>query len=211
MTKVIASVVVAVTAALGGAALRYAHGAGTNPAPAAPRSPAPNVPTPLIAEAPRPASPARSVAGRPLPDEYRVIADRNIFASRQARAAAGAPATQPSGTAAFVLKGIAQRGGEFVAFVERGDTKQIEQVRVSNTVGRGKVRGMTLQCMDYETDGRVTRVEVGHALGGTSPGATPEPVAAVAAPRPATTRPARAAAAGPERGELASGARAKKP
>jgi len=211
MTKAVASVFVAVAAALGGVALRYVHGAAVGPQPLRTLSQTPR-PRPRGTEA-RSKSPAGAPSQRPLPAEYRVIGDRNIFASPQSHAAAGAPATQPSGSATFVLKGISQRGHEFVAFVERGDTRQILELRVNNTLGRGRVRGMTLQSLDYEDDGKLTRVEVGHPLGGTLAGAAPAPVAAAPAPAAAltTTRPARAAPAGPERGGFASGARAKKP
>jgi hypothetical protein len=201
MTKIIVSVVMTLSAMAGGAALWYGP-----PRPGATEQgvqPAPHRATAVAAA--KASAPATQPANPPQ-DDFRVIADRNIFLAAQGHGAAAAPSTAPS-PSAFVLKGVAQRGRQFVAFVEQPGGGGVLEVRVNHALGRGTVRGISLRALDYELDGKLARVEVGQPVGGAPPqaatvAAAPLPVTAATRPSPPDV-PKNAA----ERDRLAAGSR----
>ena len=199
MTRLVASAVVILSAMAGGAALWYGP-----PKPAA----ATSDPGARLPRRPQAAGVAREAAPttRPAPpqDDLRVITERNIFLAAQGHGPASAPTTAPSpGT--FVLKGIAQLGRQFVAFVEQPNGGGVVEVRIDHALGRGRVRGITLRTMDYEIDGKVDHVEVGQPVGGAA--APAAAVAAAPATRPAPARVAERANDSADRARLAANSR----
>jgi hypothetical protein len=177
MTKLIVSAVVTLSAMAGGAALWYG--------PPQPATPQPEVRLIARRNAQAAAAKAKPPATQPAPpqDDLRVIAEHNIFLAAQGHgAAAKAPTTAPSNPT-FVLKGVSQRGRQFVAFVEQPNGAGVLEVGVDHALGRGRVCGISLRAMDYEVDGKVSRVEVGQAV---APDGAPSP----AAPAAPATRPA---------------------
>ena len=215
MTKLVASTVVALSAVVGGAALRYTQKGAAPPTASAATAARPAASPgrhPAAAEAKprRDLAPAHapSVPKR-LPDEYQIVERRSIFgAGGPAAAPAGQTARAPA-DGAFTLKGIAQRGREFVAFIERPGANSVSELHVQNPLGRGRVVAITLQSLDFEADGRVTRVEVGQTIGAAAPPPAAAPIAAsplaissvapsaVVAPSPVAAAPVAAPAASP--------------
>jgi len=182
MTKLIATAVVTLSAMAGGAALWYG--------PPQPATPQPEV-RPVARRTPQAAAKAKPAPAQPAPpqDDLKVIAEHNIFLAAQGHgAAAKAPTTAPSNTT-FVLKGVSQRGRQFVAFVEQPNGGGVLEVGVDHALGRGRVRGISLRALDYEVDGKLNRVEVGQAVA--SDGAPAPAVPAAPATRPAPAQVAR--------------------
>ena len=69
-----------------------------------------------------------------------------------------------------------------VAMLENTDTHSVLYVHVGDEIARGKVTAITLDSLDYEAGGKVTRVEFGQTLSGgmgilTIPGALASPAA----------------------------------
>src|SRR5690349_15617408 len=131
MTKLVLSAVVTLSAMAGGAALWYGP-----PQPAVPqhevRATARRAPQAAAAKAKPP-----TTQPAPPQDDLKVIAAHNIFLAAQGHAAATtAPTTAPSG-GAFVLKGVSQRGRQFVAFVEQPNGGGVVEVGVNRPLGRG--------------------------------------------------------------------------
>jgi len=160
-----------------------------------------------------PAAPAATEAGKSI-DRYRLLTDRNIFVRdrRVYRPPAAytrhtpAPRDPDSG---IVLTGVAVSADRYVAFFENagGSTSRIG---VGEAIGKGKVKAVTLNEVQYERDGVVRTVAVGHSLLGsarvwpaparpTSAPAPPAPEAGgeVASADAATTAPATAPAETP--------------
>ena len=137
-------------------------------------------------------------------DRYRVLVERNIFL-RDRRPAQRGPS--PRSTALVVrdsdrdvvLTGTGRRDDESVAFFENTTTGFTTRVRVGQAAGKGRIRSITLDGVEYERGGSVTRIDIGHALQGgrfvretvaPSPPATTQP----GEPSRSTTAPATAPA-----------------
>ena len=186
MTKLIATAVVALSAMAGGAALWYGppqpHAAQPDVRPVSRRAPQ----AAAVKAKPAPAQPA------PPQDDLKLIAEHNIFLAAQGHGAASSkpPTTAPSNPT-FVLKGVSQRGRQFVAFVEQPNGGGVLEVGINHALGRGRVRGISLRALDFEVDGKLNRVEVGQALGGAPDGAPAPADTAAPATRPAPAQVAR--------------------
>jgi hypothetical protein len=132
-------------------------------------------------------------------DNYRVLVERNIFLRDRRRARSPAPVfsrmatpTPPDSDRGIVLTGVARRGEESVAFVEQTRTGATFKVGVGEAVGRGKVAAITLDGIDYEREGSVRKIPIGHSLAGEIAAA---PIRRIATP--VSTRPS-----GPPRGTV---------
>lgn len=108
-------------------------------------------------------------------DRYRVLAEHNIFVRdrrrpepKPERPPPPKPAAAPNNDQRIVLTGIAKRGSEYVAFLENTGTGETIRVQVGGAVGKGKLTAITLNGVDYECGGKVTRIEVGYSLSGST-------------------------------------------
>jgi hypothetical protein len=102
--------------------------------------------------------------------QYRILVDRNMFRSDRRRIFVAS--TRPSAPVydsdgGIVLTGIARHDGEFVAFFEDTRANETARARVGQTVGKGKVRRITLDEVEYEREGTVNRIGIGRSLTGT--------------------------------------------
>lgn len=132
-------------------------------------------------------------------DQYRLLVQRNIFRRDRTRPRGPSPGptirTVRDSDRDIVLTGIGRRDGESVAFFENTATGVTTLVRVGQPVGKGTARAITLDVVEYERDGSLNRIEIGHTLQGgrlvrqtvaAGPGATTRP----GGPSVATTQPA---------------------
>ena len=104
--------------------------------------------------------------------EYRVLVERNIFLRDRRRPQPRGPSLRPAEPVVrdsdrdIVLIGVGRHDGEFVAFFENTATRITIRVAAGQAVGKGKVQAITLDGVDYERDGAVTRIDIGYGLGG---------------------------------------------
>ena len=105
-------------------------------------------------------------------ENYRVLVERNIFLRDRRPARPRGPSLGPrepivrDSDRDVVLTGIGRRNGEYVAFFENTATGVTTRARMGEDVGKGRIRAITLDTVEYERDGVVTRIEIGYALQG---------------------------------------------
>jgi hypothetical protein len=118
----------------------------------------------------------------PLPAAYRMLLARSIFCVGPVDRAKSDSSTG----GILALRGIMQEGRGFIAFVENTSSRQAQQVRIGDAVGRGKIVDLDLHAVRYATGGRSTRVAVGQTFdGGSSAASIADPATgAVATVRP---------------------------
>lgn len=155
---------------------------------------------PSVEKAPFPAP----VALRPLPDKYRVLLNRSIFArdgraaARGTRAGVGAQNTPglwigPPGTeATLIFRGVTLNDGSFTAFIEDVTGGGVRRFNRGDAIAAGRIAGINLNGMDYESGRKITRVMLGQNLAGgdappltqptTAPGSSPPPEGNVRGP-----------------------------
>ncbi|MFH1716306.1 MAG: hypothetical protein ABIF19_03065 [Planctomycetota bacterium] len=103
---------------------------------------------------------------------FKVIVERNMFSrqrgSRVEQSRTEQVRTPPvlSPESYYVLKGIAQENGEFVAFLEDTQRGRILRVRKGDSVARGVVKALTLDTIEYQFEDRTTTVAMGYDLEG---------------------------------------------
>ena len=66
----------------------------------------------------------------------------------------------------YILKGIVQENGVFIAFLEDTQRGQIFRVREGDSVARGKVKTFNLDTIEYEFEDRTVTVAMGKDLEG---------------------------------------------
>ena len=114
---------------------------------------------------------AGGAASKPSWDRYRILTERNIFSrDRRRHVVLRGPTSQPttrSAGAAIVLRGIVRQGDDYIAFFEDTGTGQTTKARAGESVGKGRVKRITLDYVAYETGGREAQVRVGTSLAGT--------------------------------------------
>ena len=104
-------------------------------------------------------------ADKPFPeDRYRALLSRSIFASERVAKDSQNPQTAPE--AGLALKGIAEDGSQFTAFVEDSSSGKLLRLQVGDALASGRVANMTLHALDYDAGGRRMRVQVGQSLSG---------------------------------------------
>jgi hypothetical protein len=123
--------------------------------------------------------------------DFNIVMTRSIFLkgsqvqtqdtgrSRTAVGSASAPERS------LVFNGVT-RGDSAMAMVENIETHEILKLRVGDPISRGKVLAITLDNLDYEADGIVTRVGFGQNLSG---GTTTGDNTAASTGAPGTTQP----------------------
>jgi hypothetical protein len=108
-------------------------------------------------------------------ERYLVLAQRNIFLRDRSRLVPPPPrfpSTGPSTTESrrpemsFVLTGLALQEGRHVAFLENLRTGATERVVQGTSIALGRIVRVEVDFLEYEADGRRTRVEIGRNLTG---------------------------------------------
>lgn len=129
-------------------------------------------------------------------DHYRVLSERNIFVRDRRRPRESQPASeQPAGVINtdeyLVLTGIGQDGEEGIALIENTGSKETIRARTGDPIGKGRLVKITLDYIEYECEGDVTRIGIGSTLAGLAPSrvlpqtaASTQPAAAVDAGTP---------------------------
>jgi hypothetical protein len=98
-----------------------------------------------------------------LPPEFAIFQTRSPFG----RGPKKPPANAGGPEASFVLKGAVDVGGRLTAFVEDLSAKRVVQVTAGQPIARGRVKGITLDAIEYEAaGGPAKRIEVGQNLMG---------------------------------------------
>ena len=124
-----------------------------------------------------------------LPDPYRVLLTRSIFAAngKSGDATGAAEVGTPTG-ASLALKGVVQDDQQFTAFVEDVPQKRVLELKVGDSVANGRVVAITLHGLKYEAAGRLIRVAIGEGLGDWA-GPTTAPAGAPPAEPTVATQP----------------------
>ena len=118
--------------------------------------------------------PAAAVA---LPEEFAILQTRSPFMHGPKPGRSAGP------EASLVLKGAVEIGGRFIAFFEDKASKRVMQLSMGEPVGRGKVKKISLDAIEYEAAGAAAkRIEVGQNLNGEVVPPTP-----TSKPAPATS------------------------
>jgi hypothetical protein len=140
-----------------------------------------------------------------LPDDYKILQTRNIFAHGRGGRGAGGRGGPGSPEASLVFRGVVKAESSFVAFFEDMAGKRGVQVAVGEPVGNGRIKSIDLDSIMYEVDGSARKIDIGQNLNGETPPppAPPTPPAAArggppgaaAGPPGARGNPAAAAAA----------------
>jgi hypothetical protein len=119
-------------------------------------------------------------------DRYRVLSERNIFVRDRWRppvkpvSSGPAPLIDPDSR--LVLTGIGQEGSETAAFIEDTRTGLTLRARTGDAVGKGKLAEISLDCIEYECEGSIRRIEIGTTLAGSTAWRTPTQTAATTQP-----------------------------
>jgi hypothetical protein len=105
--------------------------------------------------------------------QYQVILQRNIFSrqrgpvrQRQRITRPTRPIVVPNPESYFLLKGIVQEGGKFIAFLEDTQNNGILRLYEGDSVARGVVKNFTLDSIEYEFQDKSISVTMGQDLEG---------------------------------------------
>ncbi len=128
----------------------------------------------------RPQSPTTqpAKAASVLPKEFAIFEQQNPFA--HGPAAPPAPAGPPQGgpEASLVFKGVMDNSGKCIAFIEDLASKHVTQVMAGQPIGRGKIKSINLDAMEFEVMGAMRKILVGQNLDGqVVPPTPPQPPA----------------------------------
>jgi hypothetical protein len=156
---------------------------------------------PVPAPAPAPAAPAAQ--GDEFAQRYALLADKNIFVRNRPPTRSitnRGPETPRRAEEAFLLTGIAMQEGRHVAFIENTASGTTQRLLPGDPVAGGKVVAVEFDALEFEANGRTTRIGIGRNLLGdrftptsTAPGSTTAPAGAnggSAAAAPAAGAPA---------------------
>ena len=107
-------------------------------------------------------------------DAYKIIVERNMFSrqrgprvdrsNREGRTRTPPPAPNPESY--YVLKGVVEENGVFIAFLEDTQRGQILRVCKGDKVVRGAITDMTLDSIEYQFEDRTVTVAMGYDLEG---------------------------------------------
>jgi len=135
-------------------------------------------------------SPGYGSAPPILPHEYFVLAVRSIFqkgshvtrgfdsptrsglSSSSSSTPSAVPATATASVApeeSLVFEGAMETGNQFLAFVEDRNVGKMLMLQSGQSIARGKITAITLNTLDYVSDGAVLHVQIGQNLRGEAP------------------------------------------
>lgn len=123
----------------------------------------------------------------PLSPRYHVLLTRSIFSRDKsigplasAPDGGGGPGHAAAAETTLAFRGAAMQGTDFTAFFEDvSGGGGVKRVKEGEKLASGFVRRVTIDAIDYETNGHTTRVAIGQNLAGA---AVPMPTTAPAAP-----------------------------
>ncbi len=104
-------------------------------------------------------------------EDYKVVVERNIFARDRGKrptttAAEPTMSPPPRPERYFLLTGIVQQGEEGIAFFEDTRTGTTSRIRAGESIAGGRLANITLDYVEYESDGQTVRIKVGKNLEG---------------------------------------------
>ena len=120
--------------------------------------------SPIPPAATQPGGAGAAPAGPQLPAEFDILRTRNPFARGTGRP--GGPGAPAGPEAGFVLKGIAQSGDRYSAFIEDAMSKRVMELAGGSPVALGRIKSVDIDTIEYEAMGASRRVEVGQNLAG---------------------------------------------
>jgi hypothetical protein len=101
-------------------------------------------------------------------EEYRVVVAKNIFvrnrSSRREEGPVRQPAPPPPAERYIVVRGAVQQGKESLAFLEDVRTGTTSVLRAGDAVASGHLTTITLDYVEYESDGVTRTVKIGQNL-----------------------------------------------
>jgi len=123
----------------------------------------------LIASA-APNSAAQPGGASALWDDYKVVVERNIFSRDRGRVREGAPTASPQAPPRperyIVLTGIVRQGKQLIAFLEDVRTGATTRARIGDALAQGRLTNITLDCVQYESNGETAEIGIGENLEG---------------------------------------------
>ena len=143
----------------------------------------------------------RAAASEDSWERCRVLVERNMF--MRGRRAPAPPHRGPIETPRaptrprFVLTGTARQKEAFVAFFEDAGTGKTIRARLGDTVGGALLKTITLDSVEHEANGTVTRIAIGESLTGETV-VLPTRVTAAKPEAPPPAKPDEPEASGPE-------------
>lgn len=102
-------------------------------------------------------------------DDYKIIAERNIFSRYRTKALPFSEVRQPvvvPEESYFTLRGITKESNGYVSFIEDSRTMGITRLRKGDSIAEGRITGITLDYLYYENEGKTEKVEIGMNLEG---------------------------------------------
>jgi len=124
-------------------------------------------------------------------ERYKVITENNVFLRNRSRpvartAESAAAVRRPR--LALVLTGIVRQGEEYIAFLEDTRAGTTSRVRANEALAEGRIVKIALDHLEFEKEGKTTKVELGEELDGGPSGETSASASPEAAPgTPQTT------------------------
>jgi len=102
--------------------------------------------------------------------KYEIILKRNMFSrqrgSARRRERERREVAAPNPESYFLLKGVVQENGAFIAFLEDTRNSSVLRVRQGDRVARGVIKSLTLDTVEYAFEERTTTVRLGNDLEG---------------------------------------------
>ena len=115
-----------------------------------------------------------------LPSEFAILQTRNAFRHGPGGASGGPEST-------LVFKGAVLAGATYTAFIEDLAAKKVVQAAVGDPVGRGRIKSIDLDTIEYASAGNSRKIEVGQNLDGV---VVPPPPLPATQPWPPENNPA---------------------
>jgi hypothetical protein len=78
----------------------------------------------------------------------------------------GGPGAPGGPDTLFILRGVVGEDGQFTAFVEDTTAKSVLELAAGAPLGRGRIKSIDADAIEYEAPGTSKRVEVGQDLSG---------------------------------------------
>lgn len=125
----------------------------------------------------QPAQPSTNSPSVRVPEyneRYAVLSQKNVFLRNRRSFSSGRPGgnggnsssqnTPRTPEQSYILTGIAIQDGRNVAFIEGGGT--VQRLEIGSDIARGRIVTIELDYLEYESNGRRTRVDIGRNLAG---------------------------------------------